>query len=77
MKPVVLRPLARQDVADALAYYIQSAGPDVAVEFVDALEMAIDHIANHPAGGSPRYAHELGLPGLRNWSLRAYPYLIF
>lgn len=31
----------------------------------------------HPATGSPRYAHELNLPGLRCWSLARYPYLVF
>ena len=27
--------------------------------------------------GSPRDAHELGLPGLRSWALKRYPYLVF
>jgi len=35
------------------------------------------HIARQPATGSPRYAHELDLPGLRCWPLRRYPYLVF
>ncbi|HEY8332752.1 MAG TPA: type II toxin-antitoxin system RelE/ParE family toxin, partial [Tardiphaga sp.] len=30
-----------------------------------------------PATGSPRYAHELNLPGLRCWPLTRYPYLVF
>jgi toxin ParE1/3/4 len=27
--------------------------------------------------GSPRYAYELGLEGVRAWPLRRFPYLIF
>ena len=42
-----------------------------------ALEKAYAHIARHPATGSPRYAHELNLPGLRDWPLTRYPHLVF
>jgi toxin ParE1/3/4 len=35
------------------------------------------HIGRHPATGSPPYAHELDLPGLRFWQTRRHPYLIF
>ena len=31
----------------------------------------------HPAVGSPRFAFELRLEGLRAWPLRRYPYLVF
>jgi toxin ParE1/3/4 len=31
----------------------------------------------HPAAGSPRYTHELDLPGLRVWPVRRFPYLVF
>ena len=30
-----------------------------------------------PITGSPRYAHELNLPGLRSWPCKRYPYLVF
>jgi toxin ParE1/3/4 len=43
---------------------------------IDALEQAYTHISRHPASGSPRYAHELNLPGLRSWPLTRYPYLV-
>ena len=46
-------------------------------EFIDALEKAYGHIGRHPATGSPRYAHELNLPGLRAWPLTRYPYIVF
>jgi toxin ParE1/3/4 len=48
-----------------------------ALGFIDALERAYSHIGRHPATGSPRYAHELNLPGLRAWPLNRYPHLVF
>jgi len=45
--------------------------------FIDALEQAYGHLSRNAATGSPRYAHELGLAGLRAWPLTAYPYLVF
>ena len=53
------------------------ATAQVALGFVDELEKADAHIARHPASGSPRYAHQLGLAGLRFWPLGRYPCLIF
>ncbi|WP_435751719.1 type II toxin-antitoxin system RelE/ParE family toxin [Thauera sp. AutoDN2] len=41
------------------------------------LEQAYTHIARHPGTGSPRFGHELDLPGLRSWVLSGYPYLVF
>lgn len=58
-------------------YYVGEAGADVALGFIDALQTTYRSIANHPAAGSPRYANELGLPGLRSRILRRYPYLVF
>ena len=76
-KPVIPRELANRDVDDAVAYYLNEAAESVALGFIDALEQAYAHIARHPGTGSPRYAHELNLPGLRTWSLTRYPYLVF
>jgi toxin ParE1/3/4 len=47
------------------------------LKFIDALEQALQHIGRHPAIGSPRYAHELDLPGLRCWQVKGYPHLVF
>lgn len=76
-KPVVPREQARQDVDQALAYYLDEAAEQVAFGFIDALARAYAHIGRHPATGSPRYAHELNLPGLCSWPLTRYPYLVF
>lgn len=76
-KPVVPREQAQQDVEDALAYYMAEDAEAAALGFIDALEQACAHIGRHPATGSPRYAHELNLPGLRSWPLTRYPCLVF
>ena len=76
-RPVVPREQARQDVEDALSYYMAEDAEAAALGFIDALEHAYAHIGRHTATGSPRYAHELNLAGLRFWPLSRYPYLVF
>ena len=76
-KPVVLRERARHDVDEAVEHYLAEAGPAVALAFIDALEDALRQIGERPALGSPRYAHELDLPGLRFRTIGKSPYLIF
>lgn len=76
-KPVVLRELAAKDVEDAVDYYLQEAGDQVALGLIEAVQRAYDGIGCHPQTGSPRYAHELNLPGLRMWPLKRYPHLVF
>ncbi|MFM7453253.1 MAG: type II toxin-antitoxin system RelE/ParE family toxin [Cyanobium sp.] len=76
-KPVLPREQANQDVEDAVAHYLAEGADTAALGFIDALRNAYRHIDRHPATGSPRYAHELNLPGLRSWPLTRYPYLVF
>lgn len=76
-KPVVPRRRANQDVDEAVAYYLSEGSEQAALGFIDALEQAYAHIGRHPGTGSPRYAQELDLPGLRSWPLKRYPHLIF
>jgi toxin ParE1/3/4 len=76
-KPVIPRRQANRDIEQALDHYLSEAGEKTALAFVDALQRAYRHIARHPATGSPRYAHQLDLPGLRSWPLRRYPYRVF
>lgn len=76
-KPVVARELANRDIDDAIAYYLSEDAEQAALGFIDALEQAYAHISRHPATGSPRYAHELNLPGLRFWPLVNFPHLVF
>jgi len=60
-----------------VAYYLNEGSEQAALGFIDALEQAYAHLSRHPSTGSPRYAHELNLPGLRVWPLKRYSYLIF
>jgi len=77
VKSVIPRTLAQQDIEEAIGYYLREEAGPAALGFVDALEQAYNHIGHHPATGSPRYAHELNLPGLRSWPLKRYPHMVF
>ena len=76
LKRLARRQRADIDVLDIIDHYLVEA-PHAVIGFVDALEAAYQHIARAPATGSPRYAHELNLPGLRCWHCARYPYLVF
>lgn len=76
-KPVIPRRRAELDIQEAVEHYLAEAGSQVALSFIDALEQAMLHIAQHPASGSPRYEHELHLPGLRHWPLKRFAELVF
>lgn len=77
VRKVIPRQTAERDIEDAISHYFGEGGADLAMRFIDELETAFRHLSNHAESGSPRYASELDLPGLRNWSLRQFPYLIF
>jgi toxin ParE1/3/4 len=77
VKPIIPRVLANRDVDEAIYHYLDQDAAPAALGFIDALEQAYAHIGKHGATGSPRYAHELNLPGLRFWPLTRYPYLVF
>jgi toxin ParE1/3/4 len=76
-KPVIPRERANRDVEEAVAYYLEQNALEAALGFIDALQQAYTHVGRHPAAGSPRYAHELNLPGLRSWPLKRYPQQMF
>ena len=76
-KRAILRGAADRDVQQAIDYYVAEDAQQVALKFIDALEQALHHIEQHPGVGSPRYAHELDLPGLRSWYIKGYPYVVF
>ncbi len=77
VKPVVARELANNDIDEIIAYYLGESAEQAAYGFIDALEDAYAYIGRHPATGSPRYAHELNLPGLRFWPVTRYPHIVF
>lgn len=61
----------------AVEYYLERDAPEAALGFIDAMEAAYDQIGRYPAAGSPRYDHELNLPGLRFLPLHGFPHLVF
>lgn len=74
---VIPRELARQDAEQAIDFYLSEAGPDVALRFIDALDATYRQIGDNPGGSSPRWGHDLNLPGLRSQKMKRFPYLVF
>ena len=64
-RPVLLREQAQHDVDGAAAHDLAGPGRAVTPDVSDALEAACRRIGERPASGSPRYAGELDIPGLR------------
>jgi toxin ParE1/3/4 len=76
MKPVVRRTKVDDDIRQAVRYYKENA-PEYTEKFIGSVEDAFRHISRHPGMGSPRYAHDLNLPGLQFWICNRFPYLVF
>lgn len=76
-RAVILRRAARHDIDEAIDFYIGEDAYDAAHRLVGELEKALEQLSRYPESGSPRYAQELNLPGLRHWPLPGYPYLVF
>lgn len=76
-KPLSLRRKARQDIDEAIDFYLSEAGITVAIQFIDTLESSLTYVKNQPASGSTRYAHELDIPGLRTQAVGKFPHLVF
>jgi toxin ParE1/3/4 len=75
-KPALRSPQARVDIEEAIDYYVAQA-PHMVDRFIDAVETATAHIQRAPGTGSPRYAGELNVPGLRFWTLNTFPFSLF
>lgn len=76
-KAVMRRKQAQKDIEQAAQHYFHEGGADLELRFVDAVQAAVAGIAAQPGIGSPRHAQTLGLPGLRCWRLKKFPYLVF
>lgn len=76
-KPVRVREAAHRETEAAVDYYNREAGLAVALDFIDALQATYRLISDHPGAGSPRYAIELAIPGLRSRRVKGFPYLVF
>ncbi|WP_439478241.1 type II toxin-antitoxin system RelE/ParE family toxin [Brevundimonas sp.] len=73
---VIPRVSAIRDAEDATDYYIQEAGDAVAFRFIDALKAAYDRIGDNSGIGSPRLGESVGIPELRTWPVRGFPYVV-
>lgn len=69
----MLRPQARDDRRNEVRYYRQEAGSQVAIKLVGALKRALKEIKRHPGIGSPRLGQEIGVAGLRTWTIAGFP----
>jgi toxin ParE1/3/4 len=76
-RPIVLRATAARDVDGSIDFYLSEGGVQVALGFIEALQQAFELLGEQPGAGSQRYAHELGIPGLRAWPLHRYPHWVF
>lgn len=74
---ISLRASAVSDIKAASIYYHRRAGPETALDFVEALEEAINHLRQFLLIGSSRFASELDMPDLQSWPLQKFPYIIF
>ncbi|MDN5849133.1 MAG: type II toxin-antitoxin system RelE/ParE family toxin [Nitrococcus sp.] len=77
MTVVHRRRQAQDDIQLAADYYFREGGAKLELRFIGAVEAAIQHVAAHPASGSPRYADSLSTPGLRCRPVKGFPYLVF
>lgn len=76
-KLVILSGLATLDVDSLISFYLNEAGDDAALRFIEAFEDAKRHISSYPDSGSLRYIHEIGIHNLRVWQLPRFPQMIF
>jgi toxin ParE1/3/4 len=71
------RAAAASDIEQAVDYYVEHGDVDLAVRFIDAVEAAMAQLARRPHAGSLRFSHELGIPELRAYRVRHFPYVVF
>ena len=65
-----LHPGAEHDIADALDFYREQAGPVVAERFLEEFERTAKLLISHPGLGTPTTG------GRRAFPLKIFPYLI-
>jgi toxin ParE1/3/4 len=75
-KWVRTRTTAESELQDAIGHYVEEGAFDAALGLVDEFEAALRMLGEHPAIGSPRLEAELGIPGVRLFALRTYPYVL-
>lgn len=76
-KPVRLRSLAADDIDDAVDYYRDNAGEQVALDFIDEVQAAFALISTGPRVGSLRYGYHLDIPDLRALPVKRFAHAVF
>ena len=76
MKRLLVQRHALRDLAEARAYYRKEA-PHVVGDFALAVDAELLHLRRNPSTGSPRYGLQIGFAGLRSWTVKKFPYVIF
>lgn len=65
-----------RDLAEARACY-QKEAPQAVIDFALAVDAELFHLQRNPATGSPRHGLLIGFTGLRSWTFKQFPYVIF
>ena len=73
MKPVRLRPQARQDRRAEVLYYRTEAGTQAAAKLVKAMAKALVALQRNPGIGSPTLGQQIGIDAMRTWRLDGFP----
>ena len=68
---------AVQDEEEIIRYYEQTSSEQIALTFINALDQAFSQLSRYPHMGSPRPEYDLNLDGIRSWSLKRFPHLIY
>jgi toxin ParE1/3/4 len=76
MKRLVVQRRAMRDLAEAQAYYRKEA-PHAVGNFALAVDAELLHVRRNPSTGAPRYGLQIGFAGLRSWTVKKFPYVIF
>jgi len=76
-KHVIPHRFAAQDEEEIVQYYEQTSSEQVALGFINALDQAFSQLGRFPQMGSPRPEYDLELDGIRSWSLKKFPHLIY
>ena len=75
-KRVRTRVTAEAELREAIAYYLSDGADGAALRLIDEFEVALQAVGEYPAIGSAWLEAELGIPGIRSFALRAFPYVI-
>ena len=76
MKQVRRSDEAQKDIDGIVVHYSRESLV-LANRFIRQYETSIRAIAAMPGRGSPRFGNELGIPDLRTYAMRDFPYLVF